>query len=118
MTSFIAADGSGRSTSVIPAVPAASSVTTIAFIQDLPVAGPFMPPADGRSRPPSAPRHRHRSFPHRRVFLTARPEVSAWTIDVGIAGAGDLVTTWPIAESLGESLGMKAATGSVSSGWR
>src|SRR3954464_14529668 len=68
MTSFIAAGGSGRSTSVIPAVPAASSVTTIAFIQDLPVAGPFMPPADGRSRPPSAPRHRHRSFPHRRIF--------------------------------------------------
>src|SRR4051794_216753 len=31
MTSFIAAGGSGRSTSVIPAVPAASSVTTIAF---------------------------------------------------------------------------------------
>src|SRR5215813_2376821 len=32
MTSFIAADGSGRSASVIPAVPAASSVTTIALI--------------------------------------------------------------------------------------
>src|SRR5918995_3452975 len=32
MTSFIAAGGSGRSTSVIPAVPAASSVTRIAFI--------------------------------------------------------------------------------------
>jgi hypothetical protein len=32
MTSFIAAGGSGRCTSVIPAVPAASSVTTIAFI--------------------------------------------------------------------------------------
>src|SRR3954470_8486714 len=32
MTSFIAADGSGRSTSVIPAVPAASSVATIAFM--------------------------------------------------------------------------------------
>src|SRR3546814_1406459 len=31
MTSFIAACGSGRSTSVIPAVPAAWSVTTIAF---------------------------------------------------------------------------------------
>src|SRR6187200_556402 len=41
MTSFIAAGGSGRSTSVIPAVPAASSVTTIAFIRDLPVAGPL-----------------------------------------------------------------------------
>src|SRR3954452_1507255 len=47
MTSLIAAGGSGRSTSVIPAVPAASSVTTIAFIRDLPVAGRFMPPADG-----------------------------------------------------------------------
>src|SRR3954453_2901837 len=68
MTSFIAADGSGRSTSLIPAVPAASSVTTIAFIWDLPVAGPFMPPADGRSRPPSAPRHRYWRFPHRRIL--------------------------------------------------
>src|SRR4051794_29379960 len=37
MTSFIAAGGSGRSTSVIPAVPAALSVTTIALIRDLPV---------------------------------------------------------------------------------
>src|SRR4051794_26666098 len=36
MTSSIAAGGSGRSTSVIPAVPAASSVTTIAFIGHLP----------------------------------------------------------------------------------
>src|SRR6266853_3199462 len=32
MTSFIAACGSGRSTSFIPAVPAAWSVTTIAFM--------------------------------------------------------------------------------------
>jgi hypothetical protein len=32
MTSFIAAGGSGRSTNFIPAVPAARSVTTIAFI--------------------------------------------------------------------------------------
>src|SRR5207247_3239325 len=32
MTSFIAAGGSGRSTSFIPAVPAAWSVTTIAFM--------------------------------------------------------------------------------------
>src|SRR5690349_14801421 len=37
MTSFIAAGGSGRSASVIPAVPAALSVTTIAFIRPLPV---------------------------------------------------------------------------------
>src|SRR6266545_3893872 len=37
MTSFIAACGSGRSTSFIPAVPAAWSVTTIAFIVRLPV---------------------------------------------------------------------------------
>src|SRR4051812_47875834 len=35
MTSFIAAEGSGRSTSVIPAVPAAASVATSAFIPDL-----------------------------------------------------------------------------------
>src|SRR5205807_700122 len=34
MTSFMAAGGSGRSASVIPAVPAAWSVTTIAFILD------------------------------------------------------------------------------------
>src|SRR6478609_10188139 len=33
MTSLIAAGGTGRSTSVIPAVPAASSVTTIAFME-------------------------------------------------------------------------------------
>jgi hypothetical protein len=32
MKSFIAAGGAGRSTSFIPAVPAAWSVTTIAFI--------------------------------------------------------------------------------------
>jgi hypothetical protein len=32
MTSFIAACGSGRSTSFIPAVPAAWPVTTIAFM--------------------------------------------------------------------------------------
>src|SRR4029453_7309644 len=37
MTSFIAACGSGRSTSFIPAVPAAWSVATIAFIVRLPV---------------------------------------------------------------------------------
>ena len=36
MTSFIAAGGSGRSASFIPAVPAAWSVTTIAFIVHLP----------------------------------------------------------------------------------
>src|SRR6478752_2330734 len=35
MTSFIAARGSGRSTNFIPAVPAALSVTTIAFIAHL-----------------------------------------------------------------------------------
>src|SRR6516165_9072647 len=39
MTSFIAACGSGRSTSFIPAVPAAWSVTTIAFIVHLLVCG-------------------------------------------------------------------------------
>jgi hypothetical protein len=32
MTSFIAACGSGRSSSFIPAVPAARSITTIAFM--------------------------------------------------------------------------------------
>src|SRR5204863_16639 len=39
MTSFIAAGGSGRSASFIPAVPAAWSVTTIAFIVHLLVCG-------------------------------------------------------------------------------
>jgi hypothetical protein len=39
MTSFIAACGSGRSASLIPAVPAAWSVTTIAFIVHLPACG-------------------------------------------------------------------------------
>src|SRR3954447_1628000 len=41
MTSFIAAGGSGRSASVIPAVPAAWSLTTIAFIRHLLV--PILP---------------------------------------------------------------------------
>jgi hypothetical protein len=36
MTSFIAACGAGRSASVIPAVPAAWSVTTIAFMGIVP----------------------------------------------------------------------------------
>src|SRR3954452_7488510 len=39
MTSFIAGSGSGRSASVIPAVPAAWSHTTIAFIGPLSVSG-------------------------------------------------------------------------------
>src|SRR3954452_18146908 len=59
MTSFIAAGGSGRSTSVIPAVPAASSVTTIAFIRHLPAS---------RSRL----LHRRQSSSH--AELTARDE--------------------------------------------
>src|SRR3954447_14207268 len=40
MTSFIAAGRSGGPNSVIPAVPAASSVTTIAFIPSLPMKWP------------------------------------------------------------------------------
>src|SRR3954451_13683087 len=54
MTSFIAAGGSGRCTSVIPAVPAASSVTTTAFIRGPPYVE-FSPLADAlteRSRTP------------------------------------------------------------------
>src|SRR4051795_5828277 len=52
MTSFIAAGGSGRCTSVMPAVPAASSVTTIAFIRDLPQADPVIPlPTADRDHP-------------------------------------------------------------------
>src|SRR5436309_14029148 len=85
MTSFIAAGGSGRSTSVIPAVPAASSVTTIAFIRDLPVAGPCMPPADGRSRPPSAPRHRHWRF-STPPSLSRQPHMPAILSDLGRGG--------------------------------
>src|SRR4051794_1353998 len=49
MTSFIAAGGSGRSTSVIPAAPAASSVTTIAFIRDLPVSSSRLWPTQGQA---------------------------------------------------------------------
>jgi Mg-chelatase subunit ChlI len=49
MTSFIAAGGSGRCTSVIPAVPAASSVTTIAFIRHLPVSSSRRLTAKGRA---------------------------------------------------------------------
>src|SRR4029079_1973241 len=47
MTSFIAARGSGRSTSFTPAVPAAWAVTTIAFIGYLPVSSSCLLP--GRS---------------------------------------------------------------------
>jgi len=53
-----------------------------------------------------------------RRLSAPRPEFSAYTIDVGIAGGGEIFATWPMAESLGKSLGMKAATGSASSGWR
>src|SRR5690349_13066488 len=67
MTSLIAACGSGRSTSVIPAVPAASSVTTIAFIPNLRyrllasciVANPATTARDERDHP-SMQRARHR----------------------------------------------------------
>src|SRR3954451_2541423 len=50
MTSFSAGFGSGRSTSVIPAVPAASSVTTIAFmgVVSSPVSGGSRANADDR----------------------------------------------------------------------
>src|SRR5919112_5784820 len=55
MTSFIAAGGSGRSSSVIPAVPAASSVTTIAFILHLPVSRlSIVPVADTGADPAHA----------------------------------------------------------------
>src|SRR6185437_16206331 len=51
-TSLIAACGSGRSTSFIPAVPAAWSVTTIAFIVRLPLSSPRVDPqVDGTRRP-------------------------------------------------------------------
>src|SRR5262245_10021589 len=57
MTSFIAADGSGRSTSVIPAVPAASSVTTIAFILDLPCLGSTPAPSTRDGWPATSVAH-------------------------------------------------------------
>src|SRR4051794_4361310 len=66
MTSLIAAGGSGRSTSVIPAGPEASSVTTIAFICDLPVVVRLY-----LLRTADRDRHHFRSFPHRRTFPTA-----------------------------------------------
>src|SRR5689334_9417532 len=52
MTSLIAGSGSGRSTNVIPAAPAAGSVTTIAFIDSA--------SADIVSRGPRGERVRHR----------------------------------------------------------
>src|SRR4051794_22161720 len=89
MASLIAAGGSGRSTSVMPAVPAVSSVTTIAFIRDLPLAGRFIPRADGRSRPPSPPPHRHWRFPHRRLLpgTVTCERYSAAAAGHGVAGA-------------------------------
>ena len=48
---------------------------------------------------------------------TARPEVSAGTVEVGIAGDGEIFATWPVGESLGDDRGMKAAIGTASSGW-
>src|SRR3954470_9386001 len=53
MTSFIAAGGSGRCTRVMPAVPAASSVTTIAFIRALPQADPVIPLPTADRDPPA-----------------------------------------------------------------
>src|SRR5262245_54185499 len=58
MTSFIAADGSGRSTNFIPAVPAAWSVTTIAFIVHLLFWGTAYFRIRSRWRSPLAPRYR------------------------------------------------------------
>src|SRR3954471_12340329 len=66
MTSFIVAGGSGRSTSVIPAVPAASSVTTIAFIRDPPGRPLFLLRTPDRDHPARLV-IAIRSFPHRRV---------------------------------------------------
>jgi hypothetical protein len=60
---LIAAGGSGRSTSVIPAVPAASSVTTIAFIGHLPV-----------SLSPVAALHRRRRSAHGEATALHRAE--------------------------------------------
>src|SRR3954464_8377054 len=73
MTSFIAAGGSGRSTSVIPAVPAASSVTTIAFIRHLPLSSSRLlhrrqssSHADMTARDQTrSPEHAACSLPHR-----------------------------------------------------
>src|ERR1700745_228102 len=66
MTSFIAGSGSGRSTSVIPAVPAAWSVTTIAFMAIASSViclwgawtGPCRSPATADDRLPLAPHSR------------------------------------------------------------
>src|SRR3954451_7382274 len=61
MTSLIAAGGSGRSTNVMPAVPAASSVTTIAFIRHHPRVE-FSPARRSRRA------HGERKFPPARAF--------------------------------------------------
>src|SRR3954447_2452852 len=98
MTSFIAARGSGRSTSVIPAVPAASSVTTIAFIPHLPViefspcaSSPIQQPR--RHDPePRSPRHAACSLPHRgrgSRFVLPPPRVRE-----RLVGGRDEFLTW------------------------
>src|SRR6266567_2529425 len=81
MTSLMAAGGSGRSTSVIPAVPAAWSVTTIAFILghlSVSVLACFLPPdatrRSRRKRAVAAPGtrgslRRHRQAHHRHHVL-------------------------------------------------
>src|SRR3954453_20266940 len=92
MTSLIAGGGSGRSTSVIPAVPAAWSVTTIAFIRHLPASGPRR----GTMRParPSRVASRWRgvpnTLPHR--FVRSIAVTRQLLAGPGLSGAGQLVT--------------------------
>src|SRR6266516_3769753 len=101
MTSFIAGSGSGRSTSVIPAVPAASSVTTIAFIRHLPVSSPrgcTMRPAGLRER-----RQRGEAgintLPH--GFVQSIAVTRQLLAGPGLSGGGQLVDTglWAITSS-------------------
>src|SRR3954453_14465676 len=92
MTSLIAAGGSGRFTSVIPAGPAARSVTTIAFIWDTSLyqSSPawcsrfmsvLLAPDRGVPDPARPPPHSHArpgtATGYNRVLKILRPDVDA-----------------------------------------
>jgi hypothetical protein len=96
MTSFIAAGGSGRSASVIPAVPAAWSVTTIAFILDTSLYQSSPPRcvrirlachanADPAGRP-TAPRHGRSPSTHRWPLGPVAPLVVRLALSRGSSG--------------------------------
>src|SRR4051794_2676291 len=88
MTSLIAADGSGRSASFIPAVPAAASRDKIAFIQHLAAVGAAVP-AGAPARMPIE----ECFVPCGRALSNARHSLSP------VMATGDYVFTWRDATS-------------------